>query len=910
MLTTRKLSQTLRSSVIPNLSKGSKVAPFSTTSSYKSSHDDIDLNSLDAKWTAKWKSISPNNSLSPLKRVESDGQDKKYILSQFPYPSGILHMGHLRVYTISDALAKFHRANGTFVVHPMGWDAFGLPAENAAVERGIDPAHWTKTNIAKMKDQMEMMLADFDWDREVTTCNADYYKWTQKIFLLLYEKGLAYRKEAEINWDPVDKTVLANEQVDADGKSWRSGAIVEKKLLNQWFLGITEFASDLNKDLQELDGWPSKVKSMQKHWIGESKGAEIEFISSIPNISIKAFTTRPDTIYSIQYLAISLDNDITREFAKRDPKLEEFLEYATQLPEDTKAGYEIPNFKVRNPMEEGEPDIPVFVAPYVIGNYGHGAVMGCPGHDTRDFDFWNKNKPNTTIIKTVSPASNSKESDSVDAPYTSKNGILNENSKEFAGLTTKEATQKIMKVLSEKNLGKFTRQYKIRDWLISRQRYWGTPIPIVHCKDCGTVPVPDEQLPIKLPENVEISGKGNPLENMESFINTTCPSCNGAAKRETDTMDTFMDSSWYFLRYTDALNDTKPFDYKKATNLLPVDVYIGGVEHAILHLLYSRFISKFLAREGLWDGSTVKGEPFKRLVTQGMVHGITFNDPKTGRFLKPEEIDNSNTNNPKIIATGETPTISYQKMSKSKFNGADPGECIANHGADATRAHILFQAPINDVLDWDETKIVGVERWLRRLISLSEPITSRYNIEKSTSDNEMNDDEVILHNAVQSYLKSITDSFNDTLSLNTVVSDYMKLTRDIATAFENEKVRIELVFDSYKKLLIAASPIIPCSSEEAWEILHTTLGTSWNTIYAEKWPKIEPLKESKFEKFSIFIDGKVRDVISADKDLYKDASAAESKIMESAGVQKHLNGKSIARLILKPKTIIVVSNKK
>lgn len=885
---------------------------FSTSRLQLAENNEDDLNSLDAKWSERWRSISPTNSIYPLEKGDQGDKEKKYILSMFPYPSGILHMGHLRVYTISDVISRFHRANGSYVVHPMGWDAFGLPAENAAIERGINPAVWTKGNIEKMKAQTGLMLADFDWEREVTTCNPDYYKWTQKIFLMLFEEGLAYRKEAEINWDPVDLTVLANEQVDAEGKSWRSGAIVEKRNLSQWFLGITEFASELNKDLQILKDWPEKVKAMQKHWIGESKGAELEFKSNHNDLSVKAFTTRPDTIYSIQYVALSLDNKITKEFAKNDPKLQAFIQSADDFPEDSKAGYEIPSFKVQNPLEENESvfDIPVFVAPYVIGGYGHGAVMGCPGHDTRDFEFWKQNKPSHPVIKTIKPAPGSKEEDPEDGPFLSKKGVLNGNAKSLEGLTTSEATKKIMGALAEKNLGKFTNQYKIRDWLISRQRYWGAPIPIIHCDTCGPVAVPDEDLPVRLPEDAQISGKGNPLANMESFVNTSCPKCGADAKRETDTMDTFMDSSWYFLRYTDSKNTEEPINFEKASKLLPVDIYIGGVEHAILHLLYSRFISKFLAKKGLWDGSKFKGEPFKRLITQGMVHGRTFNDPHNGRFLKPHEVDLTDPSNPKVVSTGESPAISYQKMSKSKYNGADPGECIERHGADATRAHILFQAPITDVLDWDETKIVGIERWLRRLIGLSKPVTTKYLSQKSSeSTGDLNDEEVTFFNAVQTYLSSITDSMDKSLSLNTVVSDYMKLTRDIANALENTNIRANLVYDAYRKLLIASSPVVPCSSEEAWESLHLTQGLEWKTVFAEKWPKSESLKETKLQKFSIFIDGKVRDVIEADKDIFKDAAASQSLILQSSAVQRHLSGKEIAKLILKPNTIIAVSKK-
>lgn len=845
--------------------------------------------------------MSPGNGLYPMPKENLSSKKKKFILSMFPYPSGNLHMGHVRVYTISDVIARYHRANGTSVIHPMGWDAFGLPAENAAVERNINPGVWTKHNIQKMKEQMNTILADFDWDREVTTCSPDYYKWTQKIFLLLHEEGLAYRSEAEINWDPVDQTVLANEQVDAQGRSWRSGAMVEKKMLNQWFLGITKFAAQLNKDLKMLDKWPSKVKTMQRHWIGESHGAEVTFPSKDSDSSITVFTTRPDTLMGVQYLALAVDNPIVQQLAVTDTKLMKFISMAKDLAEDSKVGYELQSLHYLNPICP-EVEVPVFAAPYVLGSYGSGAVMGCPGHDERDFAFWTENKPGAKVIKTVSPKKG--ELDPADAPFLPE-GLLNRNAGEFAGLTSKEAKQRIVQRLDSLGLGKATVKYRIRDWLISRQRYWGAPIPIIHCEGCGDVPVPDKDLPVLLPDDAKIVGKGNPLATLDSFVNVDCPSCGAPAKRDTDTMDTFMDSSWYYFRYTDSQNSTAPFAYEKASNGLPVDIYIGGVEHAILHLLYSRFIAKFLWKKGLWDGAESHGEPFKQLVTQGMVHGKTYINPENGRFLKPDELDLSNTQEPKIIETGGTPDIAYEKMSKSKYNGADPAECIVKHGADATRAHILFQAPISDVLVWDESKIVGIERWLRRLLQLSIQIPDK--LTKDTSlPTELNEEEIKFHNETETLLRSITESFSDSLSLNTVISDYMKLTRAIGTALENN-LNPNIILKQFKRLVVATSPVTPASAEEAWETLCKELNVPWTTVFSQPWPELEPTKESKFTLYNVFINGRMRFTHEAPKEFFnEDETLITSSVLASEFAKRFLEGKTIKKVICKPRAISFV----
>lgn len=567
----------------------------------------VDLASLDQKWLARWRARCNNKFINPRRLINEDKKDlkKMYSLTMFPYPSGSLHMGHLRVYSISDTLARYYRMKGYDLIHPMGWDAFGLPAENAAVERGVNPEVWTKSNIQKMKAQMELMLTDFDWSREVSTCDPEYYKHTQKIFLEFLKHGLAYRKKAEINWDPIDKTVLANEQVDSEGRSWRSGAVVEKKLLEQWFLGITKYAGALNKDLELLEDWPSKVKAMQRNWIGESKGAEIKFQvckdakshleGHLPVDILDIFTTRAETIFSVQYLALSFSHPITQFISKNDPKLREFIDRLNKDGEESeksKEGYLLPDVYATNPLDAGV-KIPLFVAPYVIGTYGSGAVMGCPAHDVRDFEFWINNMGSSSaIIHSVEPIN---ESDYIEGePFVSKEGKMNINSRFLEGMTTSDARIQVVKELKLIQMGDFKTNYRIRDWLISRQRYWGAPIPVIHCDSCGIVPVPDEDLPVKLPHVDKLLGRGgSPLAQIEDFVNCECPKCKKPAKRDTDTMDTFMDSSWYMFRFLDSKNESLPFDDKIASKYMPVDQYIGGVEHAILHLLYSRFVSKF-----------------------------------------------------------------------------------------------------------------------------------------------------------------------------------------------------------------------------------------------------------------------------------------------------------------------------
>lgn len=896
------------------------------------------LNDLDKKWSHKWRQVSPDGSLHPAKHTVSKDAPPFYALSMFPYPSGMLHLGHQRVYTISDVIARFKRLQGYNVIHPMGWDAFGLPAENAAIERGINPAVWTELNVEKMKSQMHLMLADFDWEREVNTLSPDYYKWTQKIFTLLFEKGLAYRMGAEINWDPVDQTVLANEQVDAEGRSWRSGAIVEKRNLEQWFIGITKYAEALQDDLARLDQWPEKVKAMQRHWIGTSHGAEIAFPMTLGN-SVSVFTSRPDTLFSVQFVALALNHPLVSEAAKTDASLADFVTRMAQNDDPTsKDGYLLENVRASVPINvDGQKletfDVPVYAAPYVLGGYGHGAVMGCPAHDERDFDFWKLHNPAVPPRQTVASSDRSEAQGSTDV-FTRKDGRLYDSSVlpnglaslgKFAGLSSAEAAEQVMDALELHNCGGRSTQFKIRDWLISRQRYWGAPIPIIHCDSCGPVAVPDKDLPVMLPRiEGDSFGKGNPLALIDSFVNTTCPSCGGSAKRDTDTMDTFMDSSWYFFRYTDPKNAAQIFDHDKATNHMPVDLYVGGVEHAILHLLYSRFIAKFLGDCGLWEGKEWKNEPIKRLVTQGMVHGKTCTDPVSGRYLKPDEVDPATGT---IKASGAVPNVSFEKMSKSKYNGVDPATCIAQYGADAVRAQILFSAPISDVLNWNEDQIQGVEKWLKKVMNLAgdvlrinsgefkpqSPVTEHKNLKLNGVVHEsysLSNEELELYNEILTYTNRIAKAIDVDLSFNTIISDYMKMTNAILrTVKENPNVNPEVLMDSYKKLLIVMSPTTPSVAEECWEMLAIGLGKPWKSIFFESYPDSQPIASSGI-LFNVMVNGRRRAGFKADKSLVE---SSDSEIMEAVlantAVDKFIGDKSIKKLIVKEGVISIITSK-
>ena len=697
---------------------------------------------------------------------------------------------------------------------------------------------------------------------------------------MLHERGLAYQAESLVNYDPVDKTVLANEQVDANGCSWRSGAKVQKLMLKQWFLKIKEFQGPLLEDLETLaenGRWPEKVLAMQKNWIGKSEGTELWFdvedkVEGRWSSSLDVFTTRADTLPGVQYIALSLNHKIVKRLAEKDESLRAFISRAKDLPPDTKEGYRLAQVVAHNPLSKmigtGESAIPIYAAPYVLDDYGSGAVMGVPGHDTRDHAFWRANAGNEPIKVVISEQKDTSTTQllvgSKNDQATTARGYVAADIPEIGNMPSKKAVNAIVSKLqkfgdgSQSHSAKKVANWRLRDWLISRQRYWGTPIPIIHCQSCGPVPVPDADLPVELPSVPDSFFKdrtGNPLTDDENWKKTSCPKCGSAAERETDTMDTFMDSSWYFFRFLDSKNASAIVDPKKANEGMQVDLYVGGVEHAILHLLYARFISKFLATTSTWTkGDSVKGEPFKQLITQGMVHGETFTDPDNGRFLRPDEVDTSDKNKPKIKATGLTPNVSFEKMSKSKYNGVDPGATIAEFGADATRAHMLFQAPVTDVLEWDIKKITGVQRWLHRVVRLSsafwfpdkeldkfvlpknidEPLPSimsrYYNAKKKNAElatktqddliTSLKPDEAKLWTKTQKTIASVTESYSQSYSMNTIISDLMTLTNDIWDTPHASELTSWLKWSATIHLIRMIAPVAPGVAEEAWHNLY------------------------------------------------------------------------------------------
>lgn len=711
---------------------------------------------------------------------------------------------------------------------------------------------------------------------------------------MMYERGLAYQAEAEVNYDPVDKTVLANEQVDANGCSWRSGAKVEKRKLKQWFFRITEFRQALLDDLEALsenEAWPERVLSQQKNWLGKSTGALVKFPVLARGHDMKAgievFTTRPDTLFGVQYLALAASHPAVKDLAANDFELQAFLDTLPGLPPDSKVGYLLPQLRAINPLayHENTPDatkvsIPVYVAPYVLGDYGEGAVMGVPGHDLRDNAFWKEHHYDQPVRKVLA-ASEDESTTAIDNEPFLEHGFMTDHSGPFKGKHSAAAGQMIVDLLKPAGLAEPVEKWRLRDWLISRQRYWGTPIPIVHCNTCGPVPVPEEQLPVELPEADShwAEGKtGNPLESLPDFVNTTCPKCHGAARRDTDTMDTFVDSSWYYARFADPHNNSQPFS-PEAGKTLPVDIYLGGIEHAILHLLYARFIYKFLATTPLLpqytEEDTTAAEPFKRLITQGMVHGRTYINPSNGKFLKPDEVDLSEPLKPRVVSSGEQATISFEKMSKSKYNGVDPTDFISKYGADATRAHMLFQAPVGDILNWDEAKITGVTRWLQKLYDLITPLASNAN-EGSTSVKEyltsksaklssMNSSELAQWDAdtaiwreVQRAIGSITASYNEVYSLNTVVSDLMIATNTLA----NNSQASPLVKNEAAGVIVKLmAPITPAFAEECWSLLRPSRGSVFTGAEFPTQDNSGSLLQPRQQPCAVQVNGKVRGVV-------------------------------------------------
>ncbi len=810
----------------------------------------------------KWQQIWDEKKLNKTENLTD--KEKYYILSMLPYPSGKLHMGHVRNYTISDVIARFKRMNGFNVLHPMGWDSFGLPAENAAIQHGANPKTWTLDNISYMKKQLKSLGLMVDWDREVTTCLPDYYKWTQWFFIKLYEKGLAYKKEAAVNWCEKCATVLANEQV-IDGKCWRCDDIVKKKYLSQWFLKITEYAEQLLTDLDKLDGWPDSVKVMQKNWIGKSQGAILKFkVKEIDGLEIPVYTTRPDTAFGITYLVVAPEyKDIEKlTTSANKAAVEEYRENARKMTEiermstdRVKTGVPL-GTHIINPFN-GE-ESPIWTADYALVEYGTGAVMAVPAHDERDFEFATKFElPIKIVIQ-----NKEQNLESLTTAYTEP-GIM-VNSGECNGLNNLDGKKAMIELAEKGGFGEATTQYRLRDWLISRQRYWGTPIPMVYCDKCGTVPVKEEDLPVLLPEDVDFSVVGkSPILTSESFQKTTCPHCGGEATRETDTMDTFMCSNWYYHRYVDAQNDKKPFERDIINYWSPVDQYVGGIEHAILHLLYARFFTKALRDLELLDFD----EPFKNLLTQGMV-------------LK----DGS-------------------KMSKSKGNTVDPDEIFENYGADTARLFILSDSPPARDFDWSDAGVEGCYKFLNRLWKLfsnnQENLSLTYELPEISSLSKDNNN---LVRETHMAIKKISQDISNEFQFNTVISKFREFTNAIydyvakKEDFNNEdKAVYSFAMISLLKLV---SPVVPHLSEE----IYSDLGGD-GSILDSAWPSFdEKLAKTSTITLVAQINGKVKDKIEVDAETSKEE--LEKLALQSPKIKELTDGKTIVKTIVVPGKLV------
>ena len=820
---------------------------------------------IEKKWQNIW------DETNAFKTPDVSDKPKYYALSMFPYPSGKLHMGHVRNYTITDVIARFKKANGFNVLHPIGWDSFGLPAENAAMKHHVDPETWTDENIAYMKKQLKMLGLSYDWDREVATCKPEYYKWTQWLFLQLYKKGLVYKKEAAVNWCNECGTVLANEQV-IDGKCWRCDSIVEKKYLSQWFIKITDYADVLLEDLDKLSGWGDNVKTMQANWIGKSKGAIFKFpVIDAPNgekIEVPVYTTRPDTVFGITYLVVAPEyKDIEKlTTSENKDKVEEYRENARKMTEIERLSTERVKTGVplgthcKNPFN-GEV-FPLWTADYALVEYGTGAVMAVPTHDTRDFAFAKKyNMPMKVVI---APENNtSLDASTMTEAYTEEGVLV--NSGEFNGIKNTKAKKAITQWAVDKGFGEFKTQYRLRDWLISRQRYWGAPIPVVYCDKCGIQPVPENQLPVLLPKDVDFSVVGkSPITTSKTFKDTVCPVCGGHAVRETDTMDTFVCSSWYYLRYSDARNSEECFNKDKVNHWLPVDQYVGGIEHAILHLLYSRFFTKALRDCGLLDFD----EPFKNLLTQGMV-------------LK----DGS-------------------KMSKSKGNTVDPDEIFENYGADTARLFILSDSPPARDFDWSDAGVEGCYKFLNRVWRLISTNQDNISLEypkfvAGSLKDKSNDD---LVRTVHIAIKGITNDISNDFQFNTVISKYRELTNAIydwqakkSDLTEEDKQVLSFAVVSLIKLM---SPVAVHLTEEAW---HDLGGEK--SIHEEPWCEWdENLAKSSSITLVVQVNGKVKDKIEVDESL--DQEEMKQVALNSEKVKALTDGKTIVKTIVVPKKLV------
>ncbi|WP_251440180.1 leucine--tRNA ligase [Veillonella intestinalis] len=808
---------------------------------------------IEKKWQAYWLEHKS------FKTEYDENKEKYYVLEMFPYPSGNLHMGHVRNYSIGDVVARFKKMKGFNVLHPMGWDAFGMPAENAAIKHGIAPSKWTLENIENMKRQQQELGLSYDWDREVATCKEDYYRWTQWLFQQFYKKGLAYKKEAKVNWCDHCHTVLANEQV-IDGLCWRCDNKVEKKDLKQWFLKITEYADRLLADLDTLDHWPERVKTMQKNWIGRSEGAQFAFEIPEINKNIEVYTTRVDTIYGVSYIVLAPEHPYVEELiANKSNKaeLDTFIHKVRNLNEIDRTSTEVEKEGLftgayaKHPMT-GK-DIPIWIANYVLVDYGTGAVMGSPAHDERDNKF--ARKYNLPIL----PVVQNKEHNWTFDEWTSdvhEDGVLI-NSGEYDGMTSADAREAIIKHFEERGIGRKMVNYRLRDWLISRQRYWGVPIPVVYCDKCGEQLVPEEELPVRLPEDVVFDGGAiSPLATSENFVKATCPCCGGEAHREIDTMDTFIDSSWYFLRYADARNDKEAFSKKLADYWMNVDQYIGGIEHAILHLLYSRFFVKVVHDLGLVSYD----EPFRGLLTQGMV-----------------------------LKEGS-------KMSKSKGNVVSPEEIVAKYGADTARLFILFAAPVERDLDWSDEGVEGSYRFLNRVWRI---VDAYQQMAKKGHSEKLSKEEFALRRELHRVIKKVTEDLDGKFNFNTAISSIMELVNAMYQFKDfHETVQAELANELVQKLLLLLAPFTPHITEELWH----EVGFE-GSIHQQDWPVYEEAALVIDEiEIAIQVNGKVRDKITIPVDMPK--AELEALALDLDRVKEFTTDKTVAKVIIIPNKIV------
>ena len=820
----------------------------------------------------KWQKFFFNNKLT------NENSKKFYCLEMFPYPSGKIHMGHVRNYTIGDVIARYKFMNGFDVLHPMGWDSFGLPAENASKANNLHPKDWTKKNIATMKSQLKMLGLSIDWDLEISTCDKEYYRYQQEIFIDFYNNGLISRKETYVNWDPIEKSVLANEQV-INGRGWRSNAIVERKKLSQWFFNITKFSNELLQDLENLKGWPDKVKLMQKNWIGKSFGCEIEFELKNSQKKINVFTTRPDTIFGASFIALSVDHALNEKF-KNDQNFKRFKNECdkTGTTEEALANAEKIGFNtglfVKHPFIEKK-YLPVFFANFVLMDYGQGAIFGCPAHDQRDCDF--AKKYNLSIIKVVTDGDNK----NITEPFTGDGTII--NSDFLNGLNILDAKEKIINEIEKKKLGKKKTLYRLKDWGESRQRYWGCPIPMIYLEDGSVVPVEKSELPIELPEDIDLNSNGNPLDKHPSWKYTTQKSTGKKAIRETDTLDTFVDSSWYFLRFCSPKYSQAPFDQNKINYWMPVDQYIGGVEHAILHLLYSRFFTKAIQKCNKNFNIT---EPFKNLFTQGMVCHESYKDEK-GNWLYPEEVEKINNN--KFVKKSDKSKVIVgppESMSKSKKNTIDPETMIKQYGADAVRWFILSDSPPDKDIQWSASGVEAANKFLQKIWNLNHIISSRKNIRPNKNIEDK------LNTEINNLVIKIDDSINN-FRFNVSIA-YFHQAYKVLKSYVDIEISNKVLSENIIKIMKLMVPFTPHLSLECLEL------NKCKTL--DKWPEIGMHNIQEEINLPIQINGKTRDIIlvkrnSDEKTIYK-------LILEKSKAKKYIEGKNILKTILIKNKII------